>query len=355
MVKVVYFNQWFSSIAWVIDDLKKRNKNEIKIIASSKNANHAYKDYVDEFILEDWEETKDKEQSMKNYTDWVLNLCKKYKVDYFFVKKHCEEITKRFEEFSLSGVFLITEHYETLESMGSKAGVYRKLEQDESLKKYIPMYLNSANGMKLIRTLSEHRGKNDMCLKFDKDEGGASFRAIDDSPVTMSSLYSFRVNKITTDEAIRLIVSADKPDRLIIMEKLDNPEISVDCYRSKQGFIAICREKGSDRKQHIYYNKEISELCSKIGEVLELKFPYNVQFRYEAGSEDGNGVKQLKLLEINPRMSGGLYFEVANGLNIADICLKDCMNRESEYDIKELINFDDKYVTYLELPIKLNK
>ena len=27
MVKVAYFNQWFSSIAWVIDDLKKRNKN----------------------------------------------------------------------------------------------------------------------------------------------------------------------------------------------------------------------------------------------------------------------------------------------------------------------------------------
>lgn len=354
MVKVVYFNQWFSSIAWVIDDLKKRNKNQIKIIASSRNANHVYKNYVDEFIVEDWEETGDKEQSMKNYVDWVLNLCKEYHVDYFFVKKHSSEITKRASDFSMSGTFLITEYYETLKSLDSKSGVYNKLGKDKELKKYIPMYINTDSGTKLIRELSAHRDKNDICLKFDKDEGGASFRAISDKPVTMSSLCSFRVNTITTDEAIRLVASADELKRLIVMEKLDSPEISVDCYRSKHGFIAICREKGADRVQRIYYNKEISELCSKIGEVLGLIFPYNVQFRYEAGSEDSNGKKQLKLLEVNPRMSGGLYYEVANGLNIADICLKDCMNRDREYNIEDFIDFEDKYVTHLELPVKIN-
>lgn len=354
MVKVVYFNQWFSSIAWVIEDLKKRNQNEIKIIASSKNKNHVYKQYVDEFIVEDWEESSDKEQSMKNYTDWVLNLCKEYHVDYFFVKKNCLEITARSNEFASAGVFLITERHEVLKSMESKAEVYDRLSNHTVCMNYIPMYLNSTNGMKLIRELSKHRYKNDMCLKFDKDEGGASFRAINDDRVTMESLSNFRFNNITTDEAIGLVALCDNPERLIVMEKLDSPEISVDCYRSKQGFISICREKEDGRKQHIFYNKEISELCCKIGEILGLIFPYNVQFRYEAGSEDDNGKKQLKLLEINPRMSGGLYFEVVNGLNIADVCLKDCMNREKEYDIKEFIDFEDKYVTHLELPVKLD-
>ena len=354
MVNVVYFNQWFSSIAWVIEDLKKRNESQIKIIASSRNANHAYKNYVDEFIVEDWEEVKDKEQSMKNYVDWVLNLCKKYSVDYFFVKKNCEAITARHDDFSMSGVFLITESYDILKSIESKAGVYNKLRKYNFFKQYIPMYMNTDSSTKLIREISEHRYKNDLCLKFDKDEGGASFRAINDKPVTINSLFSFRVNNITTDEAIGLVASADEPKRLIVMEKLDSPEISVDCYRSKQGFIAICREKGADRKQRIYYNKEISELCSQIGYALELAFPYNVQFRYEADSEDESGKKQLKLLEVNPRMSGGLYFEVANGLNIADVCLKDCMNKESEYDISEFIDFEDKYITHLELPIKLD-
>lgn len=353
MVKVVYFNQWFSSIAWVIEDLKKRNKNQIKIIASSKNPNHVYKQYVDEFIVEDWEEVKDREQSMKNYTDWVLNLCKEYHVDYFFVKKNSSDITQRASEFSMSGTFLITECYETLKALESKSGVYNKLGKYKELKKYIPMYMNTDNGTKIIKELSAHRDKNDICLKFDKDEGGASFRAISDKPVTMSSLYSFRVNTATTDEAIRLVESADNPSRLIVMEKLDNPEISVDCYNSKQGFIAICREKGTDRVQRIYYNKEISELCCKIGNILGLIFPYNVQFRYEANSKDENGNKQLKLLEVNPRMSGGLYYEVANGLNIADVCLKDCMNKHDEYSISDFLDFKNKYVSHLELPVNI--
>ena len=350
MKSVVYFNQWFSSIAWVMEDLKKRN--DIKIIASSRNKNHAYANYADEFIVEDWEETEDKEQSMNNYINWVLNLCKKYKVDYFFVKKHSNYISERLKDFSEAGVKLIVENHDVLKSIESKSEVYRKLETYNEIKDYIPMYINSYNGMEIIKLLLEHKDRNDMCLKFDCDEGGASFRAIDDTPVTINSLYGFRVNKITTSEAIRLIVSADRPERLIVMERLDSPEISVDCYNSKQGFVSICREKGTDRTQHIYYNKEISELCCKIGDILGLKFPYNVQFRYEAGSEAGNNKKQLKLLEVNPRISGGLYYEVTNGLNIADICLKDCMNRESEYNVKEFIDFDDMYVTHLEMPIK---
>lgn len=353
MVKVVYFNQWFSSIAWVIEDLKKRNKNQIKIIASSRNKNHAYKNYVDEFIVEDWKETKDHKESMDNYVNWVLNLCKEYKVDYFFVKKHSVEITKRIKDFAEYGTFLITERYETLKAMESKSAVYDKLKVDNELQKYIPMYINSKDGIKLIRLLYEHKYKNDLCLKFDSDEGGASFRAIDDTPVSISTLNSFRVNKLTTDEAISLIISADKTERLIIMEKLDSPEISVDCYKSKQGFIAICREKEEDRIEHIYYNQEISDICRKIGDILGLKFPYNVQFRYEASSSNENDKKQLKLLEVNPRMSGGLYYEVTNRFNIADICLKDYMNRDNEYNITNFINFKDKYVTHLELPIKL--
>lgn len=355
MVKVVYFNQWFSSIAWVIEDLKKRNKNQVKIIASSRNKNHAYKDYVDEFIVEDWVETKNHRESMDNYVKWVLNLCKEYKVDYFFVKKHSSDITKHIEEFSLSGTFLITERYETLKSMESKAMVYQKLSENEELKRYIPMYINSEDGIEITRTLLEHRGKNDLCLKFDSDEGGASFRAIDDTPVTIDSLNSFRVNKITTDEAIRTVITADKPERLIIMEKLDSPEISVDCYNSKQGFIAICRAKEEGRVEHIYYNSELSELCCKIGDILGLKFPYNVQFRYKASEKTDGDEKQIMLLEVNPRISGGLYYEVTNGLNIADICLKDCMNRDREYNIDKYIGFKDKYVTHLELPINVEK
>jgi hypothetical protein len=353
MVKVVYFNQWFSSIAWVIDDLKKKNGNQIKIIASSRNKDHAYKNYVDEFIIEDWVETDSHEESMSNYVDWILDLCVKYNVDYFFVKKHATDIMKKKVDFALHGVMLISECYDTLKVLSSKAEVYGRLRHEE-LRTLVPYYLHTEYTGELVQTLYDNKGTNSLCLKFDSDEGGASFRAINDNPVNIDSLKSFRVNQVTTDEAINIALSTEYPEQILVMEKLDSPEISVDCYNSKQGFIAICREKEENRRERIYYNKRISDICCKIGDILELKFPYNVQFRYKATKSGKHSFKDLRLLEVNPRMSGGLYYEVLNDLNIADICLKDMMNRDKEYDISKYSNFEDKYVTHLELPIKLD-
>lgn len=352
MVRVVYFNQWFSSIAWVIEDLKRRNDKEIKIIASSKNPNHAYKDYVDEFIVEDWEETDDKEESMKNYTDWVLNLCVTYKVDYFFVKKHATAIMDRHLDFFMRGIFIISEDSDTLEKLSSKANVYRML-SNSGFDSYIPDYINTENREELVKYINNHKGKNDICIKFDSDEGGASFRAIRDKEITAESLYHYRVNEINTQEALQIAFGISNTKKIIAMEMLDNPEISVDCYRSKQGFIAICREKLEGRIETIYSNKEISDICCKIGEELNLRFPYNVQFRYRTEKSGDKNKRTLKLLEINPRMSGGLYYEVANGLNIADICLKDCMNKERLYNISDFLDFEPKFVTHLELPINI--
>lgn len=354
MKNVVYFNQWFSSIALVIDDLKKRNKNQLKIIASSKNKNHAYKKYVDKFIIEDWEETDSTRKSMKNYVDWVINLCKENKVNYFFVKKHATDIMKRASEFEEIGVHLISEKYSTLKSLESKSGVYDKLAKVKGLEKYIPMYVNSSNGRELIELLLEHRGQNDLCLKFDCDEGGASFRAINDTPIGINSLKSFRMNQVTTEEAIQIVATADKPERLIIMEKLDSPEISVDCYNSKKGFIAICRSKEEGRVEKIFNNSEISDACMKIGKKLNLKYPYNVQFRYKTSESESGKERELKLLEVNPRMSGGLYYEVAEDFNIADVVLKDLMGMEKDYYIEQFEGLVAKYVTHLELPIKLD-
>lgn len=353
MVKVVYFNQWFSSIAWVIDDLKKRNRNEVKIIASSKNPNHTYKDYVDEFIVEDWEETDNHEESMKNYIEWLFELCMKYHVDYFFVKKHMEDVTKQRAEFSMRGTFLACETDYVVKQLESKASVYNKL-KETSLKRYIPEYLKTTDIREAIEYLESHRGYDNVCLKFDNDEGGASFRAIKDSRPTLNSLYEFMVNQLTTDEAEHIVTtSSDGPSRLIFMEMLDSPEISVDCYNSKNGFVAICRSKEEGRKEKIYYDEYIYNICKEIRDIYKFNFPFNVQFRYKHKESGKYSRRDLRILEINTRMSGGLYYEVANGLNIADLCLKDCMNRNNEYTIDEYIKFKPKYVTHLELPIKL--
>lgn len=359
MIRVVYFNQWFSSIALVIEDLKKRNKNKIKIIASSKNPDHAYKDYVDEFIVEDWEETDNHEESMRNYINWLIETLPKYHVDYFFVKKHAKEVMENSIEFALRDIFIVGEQKEKLARLNSKTVVFDELSENLSLKKYIPEYYRFETLSDAMAYINEHRGKNDICFKFDSDEGGQSYRSIDDSILDISSLYKYRLNTLTSDEAIRLLsYSGNDINKLIFMEKLDGPEISIDCYNSKNGFIAICRSKEDGRREKIYYDEYLYKLCEFICAEYKLNFPFNVQFRYKHTANfektGKHSRRDLRLLEINPRLSGGTYYEVFEGLNIADACLKDCMNSNRDYAIEDYKDFKPKYVAHLEYPIHLS-
>ena len=363
MKKVVYFNQWFSSITEVIADLKNKYGNKVEFIASSKNANHAYKTVVDKFIVEDWVEVPGNEKaSMENYFNFVCNLCKEYNVDIFFVKKYAEFLaTKRFE-LSMLGVFSVVEPTERLSKFDSKVEVYDTLKDVKELKEFIPEYFkicgsNCDSIEKALEFFRDYKEKDDKrwCLKRDKDEGGASFRSINNRSFTYKSLDWFRVNECKTDEVMELIENdPENAKKLIFMELLDSPEISVDCYNSKNGFIALCRAKGKDRVQRIFFDEKLYDACYKIWETYKFQFPFNVQFRVSRGKsvEDENA---LKLLEINPRMSGGTYYSTLFDMNIAEACLLDLMNKNELYSINKYTKFEDKLVTHVEQAVKVSE
>ena len=363
MKKVVYFNQWFSSITDVIADLKEKYGNKVEFIASSRNANHAYKTVVDRFIVEDWEEVKDDEaKSMENYFNFVKDVCTTYGVDIFFVKKYSEFLaTKRFE-LSLLGVFAVVEPEERISRFDSKVEVYNTLREVEELKSYIPEYFKICDtncdtveeAVDFFKAYKK-KDKKKWCLKKDKDEGGASFRSINNNRLTLKSLSVFRVNECRTDEVLELIKNdPEGAKQLIFMELLDSPEISVDCYNSKNGFVAICRSKGKDRVQRLFFNKELYDVCYKIWETYKFQFPFNVQFRVSK-DRDETDTGALKLLEINPRMSGGTYYSTLFNMNIAELLLCDLMNMPEKYDINKFIEFDDKLVTHVERAVKVSE
>ena len=343
MKTVIYFNQWFSSISDVIADIKDKHPDELYIIGSSRNPNHVYKDVVDEFIVEDWEEVEgDLEQTKKNYVDWVCTLCYSYKVDFFFVKKHATWIAERAADFIVRNVRLINENIELLNKMQSKAYVYDILKVDDQVDWIVPHYLHTSNKREIEVILSNLSTKNPWCFKLDEDEGGASFRKIDSSQVTLDTLSKFRVNTVSKSEALGMLtyLESDAINKLIYMEILDEPEISVDCYDSDNGFIAICREKiAGTRIQRLFYNKEIYAICNRLKDIFGFKFPFNVQFRTKHGTDSKN-IDNLRLLEINPRMSGGTYYQLLLDLNMAEVCLLDLINQNELYDIKKYTDFE---------------
>jgi biotin carboxylase len=92
------------------------------------------------------------------------------------------------------------------------------------------------------------------------------------------------------------------------MEYLPGPERSVDALAENGELVgAVVRRKGSGWQQ-IEDNPRLVEVVRRLAARLGLTGLFNTQFR-DAGGEP-------HLLEINPRMSGGLPLTFRSGLNL---------------------------------------
>lgn len=336
--KVVLFNQWFSSIGSIIDDIKKNIGHRVIIIGTSKNPNHVYKNNVNIFVKEQWETDEE-------YIEFMLKTCKEYRVDIFICKKKAKLIMLNKERFDELGVKILYEDIDTIEKTEDKIQVYNKLK--DTIPSIIPFYTHTDNKSEAIKLITDSDKK--LCMKLSNDEGGFSFREIVDKEVNFNTLSGYWVNKLRKNEAIELIESLNEEElsKIMFMEMLDGPEISVDCYNSLNGFIAICRTK-EGRCEKIFRDSTIENICYNIGKIYNFKNIFNVQFRFKPGSNGDITEQNLRLLEINTRVSGGMYLEVECGLNLLLYELYDIFEDTKEYNLEKFSDFKEKYVSHIE-------
>ena len=327
MIHVVYFNQWFSSIGPVIEDIKAKAEKDgilLKIIGSSTNPDHAYKNVVDKFYVEDWSEGNNADEMEKNYINWVLNVCNKEGVDLFIAKKHSDIILKHQKEFEYKGIKVITcNEYDGLKT---KKKTYEKLERFPEFVELIPKYFKG-NSYGLACEWVTNRLENGKAtiMKLDEDEGGTSYKEITLEGPSINQIKSYYGQKITLD-TFRKVLNQDNINDFIIMEYLKDPEISVDCYNTSTHVIAIAREKSRGRVQKVFIDSKITKIAEDIARTcISTGKLFNFQLRY-----DGND--QYKLLEINPRISGGAYIEVALGINLMYMQIVDALNLRCNSD-----------------------
>lgn len=338
----IYFNNWFSSISNIIADMKKRHGDSINIIGSSHNQNHVMKDVVDSFFVEDWE-------GRCSFMEWLIPFLKEQKPDIFFVKKWVEEVLENRKEIEELGIIIAAEDLDVYRLTDDKAGTYKKLEGAIP----IPEYLRSSDK----DAISTFLGTHNACLKLNNGEGGESYKKIVRRPMFLNDIKNGRYNEITHEE-IKALISHSLPSELyqfIFMEYLESPEISADCYMSNQGFICICRNKlGKTRAERIYHNKEISNMCEKIGKSMGFKYPFNVQFRKKAGTDE-NDFSNYMLLEVNPRISGGSYYQQLIGLNICDVCVCDIAGIKNGYNINDYTDFKECLASHVETAVLIER
>jgi carbamoylphosphate synthase large subunit len=103
---------------------------------------------------------------------------------------------------------------------------------------------------------------------------------------------------------------------MLLMEYLDGREYSVDCVGDQGRLVtAVVRRKssGPGAGQRIDQRADILEATAQLCSVHGLNGIFNVQFRESGGKP--------RLLEINPRMSGGIGMACLAGPNLPYIAL----------------------------------
>lgn len=338
----IWFNKyWFSSLASIVLEIKNYIPNSF-ILGSSYTENCAYKPVVDEFFVEKNIKTA------SEYINFALETCKTYKINIFFPKYFVNTIIRNKDKFEEIGVTVISEGYNTRRLFNSKATVYQYLLKRGYSAHFIPEYYKVTSLEEYKEAYSRIRDAgNIVCLKFDKDEGAQSFRVVTHDLISVDSLNETLENLVTPDTMLNILglmehQGAFKP--LMVMPKLSSPEISVDCYNSPtKGFIAIPRYKYGERIKKVILNGEVIDNCREIDRIYKFKYGFNVQYRWGDNEE-------LKLLEINPRLSGGIHMSTLAGFSIVSQVIADIVGLKLKQKVTDI---GECTVTQYEVPVKV--
>ena len=316
----IWFNHWFSTAYHLINLIRDGNPN-FKFVGSNKNDYAIYKIACDEWYREP------EKISATDYVDWCIAFCREHDVNIFVPRRNLTAIAQRLEDFGGVKV-LVGKDARLMKILDDKVATYEFISAG-GLEEIIPPY-------RIARTFDEFNAAYDelktsgnrICYKLVEDEGALTFRVIDDAIENISALHNMPNMKVTRAAAQKILSRYDFKIPMMVMPYLSGREISVDCLTTAQGNIIVPRFKTNHRYSEIKFDAAIINVAEKILSLMNFDVPLNIQFR-----TDG---EKLFLLEINPRMSGGLQLScLAAGINIPDLAINQLLGLSKPWTLPE--------------------
>lgn len=308
MKKRIWFNHWFTTAAHFIDMIKYNADGiDFEVYGTSNNEHALYLSYCDAAFIEP-------DIFGEDYIEFCLRFCKIHRISIFVPRKENVLISKNLHKFEQLGVkVLVCPNASLMEVLDDKEATYRLMKQNPVLKKAvsIPDYyiVNNAEEFKEAYSALKEKGHT-VCFKPVIGEGGKGFRIVQEKLDSVEELFYQGISaRISFDSAYQILKQQETFPPLMVLEFLNGYEYSIDClsYDGKL-MAAIPRKKGKGRLRELEDNQSLLKLAREINEVLKIPFIYNIQVKYQ------NGIP--KLLEINPRMSGGLHYSCLAGINM---------------------------------------
>ena len=314
----IWFNQWFSTAYHLIELMRAGSPGKFTFVGSSANPNALYRLVSDEWY------TEPALPVSEEYVEYCLEFCKAHHIDVFFPRRALTLLSRYREEFLAAGTKLaVGSDYKIMRLLDDKAATYAFFEaRDASL---VPAHLIAGTYEEFCAAYESLRPHcRRVCYKLTKDEGAETFRVIDDTLLRSGDVRRKPGMKLTWDMARTVVRGYDFSVPFMLMPYLEGQEISVDCLRTPGEEIIIPRFKTNHRYSEVRFDEEIVEKCRTMMNLLQIDVPINIQFK-------GDGEKYC-LLEINPRMSGGLQLScLATGINVPDIAVHQLLGEEKPW------------------------
>ncbi len=306
----VWFNKTFSSVTSAIRLIREADVVcDYQIVCTSTNP------YAAAFLEAHESAIEPSGLLGHEYLDWCITFCIENRIDIFVPGKEASLVSAARDVFAEHGVRVLSvASQEVLNLLHDKASFYQSVD----LKLAPPAAFRVVETTEQFDTAyKELRKEHDrLCLKPSISVYGLGFSVIDELRSSAQLLMEGVLYAIGLEDLQRGLASMGNFRTMLLMEYLDGHEYSVDCVGDNGRLIcAIPRRKSNlaGQGQVIELRDDIIESTKQLTATYRLNGIFNIQFR-----EGRNG---LSLLEINPRMSGGIGMACLSGPNLPYLAL----------------------------------
>jgi len=308
----IWFNKTFSTISAVFRNLRQAEEPASAVALICTHTHET----ASAFLAADESYLEPADLSGQPYLEWCLEFSLHYKIDLFWPGKEAALISKHKQLFQSNGIAVMSvADHETLALLHNKADFYANLNPLVAQTMDFIAVNNREDFDKAVAELSAKHEK--LCVKPAVSVYGLGFRILDTQRDSITQLLKGVEYQIPLQELRQGMNRTSHFATLLVMEHLGGLEWSVDCA-GKEGELlsAVQRKKpqSTGLGQTIDNNPDINGMVERLTAHYRLNGLFNIQFK--------EGIHGPRLLEINPRPSGGFGMACLAGANLAQIALQ---------------------------------
>ena len=301
----VWFNKTFSSVHAALRLIREGDvARRYEIVASSSNPHALVQLASHEFHNEPSKVTG------AAYVDWCEAFCAHHDIEILIPGKEAALFAEAQERFADAGTRIMScASRDNLDRIHEKGRFYELVDCNEAP---APETLSCTTPEEFDRAFTELRKRHaELCIKPAVSVFGIGFRRIREDRSAYELFSGGHDYQIDLPSLRTMLSSQPSFPAILVMEYLSGCEFSVDCIADR-GILkcAVARRKPRSvgGGQVIDTREDIQSACQRVVSQFGLNGYANIQFR--------EGDKGLRILEVNPRMSGGLGMACLGGPNL---------------------------------------